>query len=170
MDADQRFQQLAKDIMTQPRVCIHRDFHSRNLMILEDDTLGVIDFQDAMIGPVTYDVISLIKDCYIAWSDEIVQDVLGNFYQNVVASVNEVSLTKFEHWCHCMILQRHLKCLGIFARLAVRDNKKEYLSNIPRMLKYIMNALHYLPEYSFIRNFIVVNILPHYPEVQESQS
>jgi aminoglycoside/choline kinase family phosphotransferase len=137
---EKTFSQLAQAIAKQPQVFIHRDYHSRNLMVMERGSLGILDFQDAMRGPLTYDLVSLLKDCYISWPRTKLLDWVHYFFTNSELSQGysseEEFLRDFE-WCG---LQRHLKVLGTFCRLALRDNKQEYLNDLPLTLKYVLEC------------------------------
>lgn len=124
----------------QPQVFVHRDYHSRNLMILPQNGPGILDFQDAMTGPITYDLVSLLQDCYIAWPRERIQNWVLDFYGKAKESkllTGQETYSEFLRWFDLTGLQRHLKNLGIFARLHYRDNKSGYLKDIPQVLKYI---------------------------------
>ncbi len=130
---------LVESALEQPRVIVHRDYHSRNLLLTHRHNPGIIDFQDAVSGPVTYDLVSLLKDCYIQWpQDQVEQWVRGYFdlalQSGVVRDEHEGS---FLRWFDLMGVQRHLKAAGIFARLYRRDGKPGYLGDIPRTLSYI---------------------------------
>lgn len=131
------FDWLTTQIENQPQVFIHRDYHSRNL-IVTDHSLGVIDFQDAMRGPYTYDLVSLLKDCYIQWPREKILQWLGYFYDN---SDREVGFSDFTREFDLCGLQRHLKVLGIFCRLHLRDNKPAYINDLPLTFNYVMSCL-----------------------------
>jgi aminoglycoside/choline kinase family phosphotransferase len=141
---DQVFDQLADQALAQPRVFVHRDYHSRNLMVSEADGLnpGILDFQDAVIGPVTYDLVSLLRDCYIAWPREQVERWALDYLHRAMAAgvftpaegLTDDTLLRWFDW---MGVQRHLKATGIFARLKLRDGKDGYLQDIPRTLGYV---------------------------------
>lgn len=132
------FRLLCDSALAQPRVFVHRDYHSRNLM-LHEPRPGIIDYQDAVLGPLTYDLVSLLKDCYIKWPAEKTAKWLENFHQQCVAStITDVSLEAFRSWFDLMGVQRHLKASGIFARLCHRDGKPGFLNDIPRTLSYIL--------------------------------
>ena len=154
---------LMASALEQPQVWVHRDFHSRNIMVLEAG-LGIIDFQDAVIGPITYDPVSLLKDCYIRWPREQQLSWLDTYYDQlrsmghaflgVEGSLStetkkdslpylseEVSKAQFEQWFDLMGLQRHLKVLGIFARLHIRDQKSAYLEDLPLVVAYVREGL-----------------------------
>ena len=156
-------ERLIASALEQPQVWVHRDFHSRNMMVLEAD-LGIIDFQDAVVGPITYDPVSLLKDCYIRWPRDQQLTWLDTYYDQV-QSISQsshgmngslstqpshgsranllagVSKARFEQWFDLMGLQRHLKVLGIFARLHIRDQKSAYLDDLPLVVAYVREAL-----------------------------
>lgn len=142
---DDTFKHIALTISQHPQTIIHRDFHSRNLMILNHLPLGVIDFQDAMVGPRAYDVVSLLKDCYIVW-DEPTQKYWCEYFFQLLKSTDHFE-TFWEEFNLCG-LQRHLKVLGIFCRLYYRDNKDRYLQDLPTVWNYTMNALKKFPCYN----------------------
>ncbi len=127
---------IADEIQKLPQVMIHRDYHSRNLMVIGDQ-LGVIDFQDAMLGPVCYDLVSLLKDCYISWPRAALLEWLNHFHQRSTAA-NTMSFEAFTRAFDLCGLQRHLKVLGIFSRLYLRDGKSAYLKDLPLTLNYVM--------------------------------
>jgi hypothetical protein len=129
---------LVQNVLEQPRVFVHRDYHSRNLMKLDKYNPGILDFQDAVKGPITYDLVSLLRDCYIAWPPVRVDQLALDFYE--IARANklvDVKPARFLRWFNLMGIQRHLKAIGIFARLKLRDAKDGYLKDIPRTLNYI---------------------------------
>lgn len=133
------FGELEAAILSQPQGFVHRDFHSRNLMCRPGQTPGVIDFQDAVLGPLSYDLVSLLKDCYIAWPPQQVQHWAMQYLHRAQAQglFAGVSAKRFWQDFELMGVQRHLKAAGIFARLFLRDNKAGYLKDIPRTLGYI---------------------------------
>lgn len=135
------FDRLADNALEQPVVCVHRDYHSRNLMVSDYHNPGVLDYQDAVIGPMTYDLVSLLRDCYISWPRTRVEDwVLGYFElagQTGILRPAQVDEEQFLKWFDWMGVQRHLKAAGIFARLNHRDGKPGYLDDIPRTLAYV---------------------------------
>jgi aminoglycoside/choline kinase family phosphotransferase len=142
------FEFLINEAMLQPQVFVHRDYHSRNLMVLSNGGPGVIDFQDALRGPVGYDLVSLLKDCYISWSRERVERwvkgyrrVLGNLGANVGDSEYQ-----FIRWFDLIGVQRHVKVLGIFCRLWHRDGKIGYLADLPLTFEYVLDASRRYPE------------------------
>ena len=132
---------LLNSAAEQPMAFVHRDYHSRNLMVVPGANPGIIDFQDAVIGPVTYDLVSLLKDCYIQWPLARVYGWAEGYRQRLVAAgVIEVGTTRWRRWFDWMGLQRHLKVLGIFARLNYRDGKSGYLNDLPMVLDYALTV------------------------------
>ena len=133
------FDKLVASALEQPRVLVHRDFHSRNLMPQDDGSLGVIDFQDAVLGPVTYDLVSLLRDCYIQWPPTRVQQWLGAYRGLLQARglPGAGDPQRFQRWFDLMGLQRHIKVLGTFARLYLRDGKPAYLDDLPLVIRYV---------------------------------
>jgi len=131
---------LIDNALEQPQVFVHRDYHSRNLMITEENNPGIIDYQDAVLGPITYDLVSLLRDCYISWPTEQVK--AWALYYRDQAVANEIMAPtqdqQFLRWFDLMGIQRHLKAIGIFARLNHRDGKPGYLGDIPRTLDYVL--------------------------------
>jgi len=151
----------------QPVVWVHRDFHSRNLMLLGDGDLGVIDFQDAVLGPVAYDPASLLKDCYIRWPRDQQLKWLDGYLkklrsprgitspvntpalsaaqasrrQTLAKQLENVKAAQFQRWFDLTGLQRHLRVLGVFARLHLRDHKSSYLADLPLVTEYVREAL-----------------------------
>ncbi len=132
------FDWLTNEISKEPLVFIHRDYHSRNLMLV-NNRLGVIDFQDAMVGPRTYDLVSLLKDCYIQWPPEKISQWLADFHNRLDAE-NRGSLSEFQRAFNLCGLQRHLKVLGVFCRLHLRDNKPGYLKDLPLTFNYALSC------------------------------
>ena len=133
------FQRLIDNALAQPRVWVHRDYHSRNLMVTAERNPGVLDFQDAVIGPVTYDLVSLLRDCYIDWPEAAVRRWIASYYRQAseAGCLEGVAAAQFRQWFDLMGVQRHLKAIGIFARLNHRDGKPGYLGDIPRALGYV---------------------------------
>lgn len=139
-------QLLVENALQQPQVFVHRDFHSRNLMWYQQ-SCAVIDFQDAVLGPVSYDLVSLLKDCYIAWDDDQVQRWVDGFRQRYNQKNNsDISQLQFLRWFDLMGVQRQLKAIGIFCRLNYRDGKKKYLYDIPRTMSHLTNTCRQYPE------------------------
>src|SRR5919108_6762 len=131
------FAALVKSALAQPTVYVHRDYMPRNLM-LTDPNPGVLDFQDAVIGPISYDVVSLLRDAFISWDEERVLDWTVRYWEKARAARLPVPAQFDEFWraFEWMGLQRHLKVLGIFARINYRDGKPQYLEDTPRFLRY----------------------------------
>lgn len=134
-------QTLIKNALEQPQLFVHRDYHSRNLMRIEFNNPGIIDFQDAVCGPVTYDLVSILRDCYIDWPVEEVESLALDYYYAATAkSLFDVEPQQFLKWFNLMGIQRHLKAVGIFSRLKIRDGKSAYLNDIPRTLNYLFQV------------------------------
>jgi aminoglycoside/choline kinase family phosphotransferase len=134
------YAQLIDNALEQPHVLVHRDFHSRNLMLLDHDELAVIDFQDAVVGPVTYDLVSLLRDCYIQWPVAQVRE-WALVYRDLLRARGLLADTPdalFLRWFDWLGLQRHIKVLGTFARLYLRDGKSAYLDDLPRVIHYVL--------------------------------
>ena len=131
---------LVDAALEQPTVFVHRDYHSRNLMVVDDGPLGMIDFQDAVRGPVTYDLVSLVKDCYVRLPRRVVERIAARFHAELADSQTLPDLPAFLRWMDLMGLQRHIKCAGIFSRLNLRDGKPGYLPDIPLVFSYIREA------------------------------
>ena len=156
---DQTMTVLEDAALAQPTVLVHRDYHSRNLMLLEQTPtaegdnadvfeLGVIDFQDAVHGPYSYDLVSLLRDCYIRWQPEQVAS-WGRYYLTAAQSqglLSGLAEAAFFRDFDLMGLQRHLKVMGIFCRLYLRDNKSQYLADIPLVIKYFLEVSSRYPE------------------------
>jgi len=139
---DEAFEALIRAALEQPRVFVHRDYHSRNLMVVPERNPGVLDFQDAVHGPLTYDLVSLLRDCYIAWPRQRVEGWALGYRDRAVAAgiIGALDDRDFLRWFDLMGIQRHLKAIGIFARLNHRDGKPGYLADIPRTLDYVLAA------------------------------
>lgn len=146
---DDGFATLIASALEQPTCFVHRDYHSRNLMLTADGGLGVIDFQDAVRGPVTYDLVSLLRDCYVEWDESQVDRWREAYRQRLVDArllPADTRAERFERWFDLMGVQRHLKVLGIFCRLYIRDGKSNYLSDLPRVLRYVLRVAARYPE------------------------
>jgi len=143
---------LAESALQQSVVFVHRDYHSRNLMITEENNPGVIDFQDAVNGPLTYDLVSLIKDCYIAWPRKKQLHWIDEFLK---LSMLNVDRQKFIKQLDLMGVQRHMKAVGIFARLNHRDGKPGYLNDIPRTLAYIFDVCQRYEELTELSSLLI---------------
>ncbi|HST27490.1 MAG TPA: phosphotransferase [Rudaea sp.] len=133
---------LVHAALEQPRVFVHRDYHCRNLLVTDTHSPGVIDFQDAVVGPVTYDLVSLLRDCYIAWPIERVEAWLEGYRQRTAAHADGKT---FRRWFDLVGLQRHIKVLGIFCRLNYRDGKPGYLADLPRVFAYVVEVARQYP-------------------------
>lgn len=158
---DKIWQLLIESALQQPRVCVHRDYHSRNLMYSDSEQPGVIDFQDAVVGPITYDLVSLLRDCYITWPDQQVTNWVDDYYQQLVANQQiHVDRKQFQRWFDLMGLQRHLKAIGVFARLKIRDNKHSYVQDIPRTMNYVTKVCQQYHELSEFNEILKQHILP----------
>lgn len=144
---DKVFEAIIANCLAQQQVFMHRDFHSRNLMFLEHGNPGVLDFQDAVFGPVTYDLGSLLRDAYIQWDEEIVLDWVVRYWQaakKVGLPVNP-DIDAFYQDFEFMALQRHLKILGIFCRLNYRDGKTNYMGDLPTVIDYVRKTCNRYP-------------------------
>jgi aminoglycoside/choline kinase family phosphotransferase len=153
---------LITSALEQPQVVVHRDFHSRNLMVTNNKNPGVIDFQDAVLGPVTYDLVSLYRDCYIRWPTSRIEQWVQTYYQQCVLAgiVGNIGGDKFLRWFDWMGLQRHIKVLGIFARLYLRDHKTGYLKDLPLVIYYTLSVAKKYPEFSRFVNWFERELLP----------
>ncbi|MDH5738460.1 MAG: phosphotransferase [Gammaproteobacteria bacterium] len=164
---DTVFGALVANALEQPLVLVHRDYHSRNLMYLENredfDNPGILDFQDAVRGPVTYDLVSLLKDCYIRWPDDWVYARVADHHERLIdAGLLDSSVDRqiFERWFDLMGLQRHIKVAGIFSRLKFRDGKERYLQDIPLVVNYITRMLEKYDEFLRFNDWFKVRLVP----------
>ncbi len=171
---DTTFAMLRESALTQPTVTIHRDYHSRNLLVPPGVSLsdsahsgsesvrpGVIDFQDAVCGPVTYDLVSLLKDCYINWPAARVEQWKERFRQQTRdAGLHNADRDTFHQWFELMGMQRHLKAAGIFARLDIRDGKPGFLKDIPRTVCYLVQASGRQPALRHFHEWLIERVLP----------
>ena len=139
---DKTFAVLIKNILAQPQVTVHRDYHSRNLMVTAENNPGILDFQDAVHGAITYDLASLFKDAYISWTEDDVMDWLVCYWQAAKKAGLPVNpdFGEFYKDFEWMGVQRHIKVLGIFARLYHRDGKDGYLKDMPLVMGYLQKA------------------------------
>lgn len=152
---------LIQSALQQTQVCVHRDYHSRNLMHIKIDNPGIIDFQDAVIGPITYDAVSLLRDCYISWSDTQIDQCLTPYYQQLKQTgLTRCDAQQFKRDFDLMGIQRHLKAIGIFSRLNIRDAKSAYLNDIPRTLNYVIDISQKYPELQRFNTFLTEVVLP----------
>lgn len=149
---------LIDSALEQPQTFVHRDYHSRNLMKVEHNNPGVIDYQDAVHGPITYDLVSLFKDCYIEWPRTRVEGWLKGY----LAQTNlDVDFETFLRWFDFMGVQRHLKVLGIFCRLNYRDGKSQYLNDLPLTLSYVADACQRYKTLEPLHELLETHVLNH---------
>ncbi len=150
------FDLLVQNSLQQPQVFVHRDYHSRNLLIHPRHNPAILDFQDAVKGAVTYDLVSLLKDAYVAWDRKWIEDKVFGYHQlaTQMGIISNVSEQEFLKWFDWMGLQRHIKVAGIFARLYHRDGKAGYLKDIPLVLKYIIETAELYPEMHGLKELI----------------
>ena len=152
---------LVDNALNQPQVFVHRDYHSRNLMVAGENNPGILDFQDAVEGPLTYDLVSLLKDCYVRWPAEQRWQWALEFYNQLEPNIREqVGEAAFRRHFDLTGVQRHLKAAGIFARLNHRDGKPAYLLDVPRTLSYIVELGDDYDELKWLIPFITANVLP----------
>jgi len=162
------FEFLTQEALAQPVVFVHRDFHSRNLMWLADRNPGVIDFQDALAGPVGYDLVSVLKDCYIEWPRARVEQWVSQYRAGLQSAPAGASILagssdqEFLRWFDLIGVQRHLKVLGIFARLWYRDGKSGYLADLPRTLGYVRDTARRYRELHALGEWIERRIMPQF--------
>ena len=160
------FEWLAQQALDQPQVWVHRDYHSRNLMRTDAGNPGVLDFQDAVKGPLTYDLVSLLKDCYITWPRQKLEAWLADYHRQIQQAglAKGIDQGQLLAWFDCMGAQRHLKAAGIFARLNIRDGKPGYLADVPRTLAYIVEAAKQQPKLEFLASLLSSEVLPRLAE------
>ncbi len=158
---DETFTLLAQIALEQPRVSVHRDYHSRNLMVSAHNP-GILDFQDAVYGPVAYDLVSLLRDCYIDWSWERVEQWVLDYHDIAIdhGILRGPQKEQFLRWFDLMGVQRHLKATGIFARLNHRDGKPGYLNDIPRTLNYVVEVSGRYAELGAFKQLLEERVLP----------
>lgn len=154
---------LQQSALSQPKTYVHRDYHSRNLMVTPQHNPGILDFQDAVHGPLTYDAVSLLRDCYIAWpAEQVVEWQRSYFLQLCEAGLlNKDEWNGFRKSMDLMGIQRHLKASGIFARLYHRDGKDGYLNDIPLTLQYIVQVGSQYPQLKTLVDLVESRVLPH---------
>jgi hypothetical protein len=155
---------LVENALQQPQSFVHRDFHSRNLMLTETNNPGVIDYQDAVYGAISYDLVSLLKDCYIKWPRAEINNWVDFYINRLAEKGSKVDRQQFQRWFDLMGVQRHLKASGIFARLSHRDSKHDYLKDIPRTLSYIVELKNDYKELRPLCLLIEEFILPEFEE------
>ena len=148
------YELLIQEALSQPQVFMHRDYHSANLMLLPAGEVGVLDFQDACIGPLTYDLASLLRDCYIDWPETLIQNMLEHYADLLRGQQSlQVPNDMLRRWFDWMGLQRHIKALMTFARKSVRDGEPRYLEFVPRTLQYIIEVSQQYPQLYAITAF-----------------
>ncbi len=159
---DEVFSLLVDNALDQPQVSVHRDYHSRNLMVSAHNP-GILDFQDAVHGPVTYDLVSLLRDCYINWPRERVEQWALGYHDIAIdhGILHGPQEERFLRWFDLMGVQRHLKATGIFSRLNHRDGKPGYLDDIPRTLGYVAEVCGHYPELGPFKRLLEERVLPH---------
>lgn len=162
------FRRLEVSALEQPQVLVHRDYHSRNLLICTDSNAapvtgpGVVDFQDAVWGPLTYDLVSLLRDCYVRWPQSRVHAWALDYRDRAVSCglLRDCSDVVFLRWFDWMGLQRHIKVLGIFARLYLRDHKPGYLQDLPLVMRYTLEVAENYPEFAEFVDWFKKVLLP----------
>ena len=153
IDFDPLFNHLAQRANHQDRVLVHRDFHSRNIVISDKEKLGLVDYQDAVCGPITYDIVSLLRDCYVKIDLPKMHDMLRMYYDRLVKNqMTSKPLNEFMIDFDLMGAQRHLKAIGIFSRLKHRDNKEAYMNDIPLTMSYLK---HLSKQYEMIDDLMI---------------
>lgn len=159
---DRTFTQLENIALNQPQTFVHRDYHSRNLILCKDGELGVIDFQGALWGGITYDLVSLLRDCYLRWPAQQVTDWALGYRQQAIATglIGTISEQEFLRWFDWLGLQRHIKVLGIFARLNLRDGKTGYLQDLPLVIRYTIEVAETYPELTPFADWFKAKLLP----------
>jgi len=155
---DDSYRLLIHDALSQPQVCVHLDYHSRNLMAVADNKHpGILDFQDAVRGPITYDLLSLLRDCYIDWPEDRVRQWVLRYQQQALQAglLSDDNPEQFLRWFDWIGLQRNLKCMGMFARLCERDHKTAYLQYIPRVIRYAREICARYPQFSALQPLLM---------------
>jgi aminoglycoside/choline kinase family phosphotransferase len=166
---DELFASLVRAADSQPAAFVHRDYHSRNLLVTAQDNPGILDFQDAVWGPVTYDLASLLKDCYIAWPPARVRAWVLEYREKLLEAGFALpgDAAEFIRWFDLIGLQRHIKVLGIFARLFYRDGKPQYLKDLPRVLDYARDTASSYADTAPFAAFIAKRIDPLFKSAQQ---
>ena len=158
------FEILATNAVQQPQVIVHRDYHSRNLMQIKNEKqLGIIDFQDAVIGADTYDLISITRDAYVQWEPTQVERWFKEFYM-LLPSQKDRTFEQFKRDADFMAMQRHIKILGIFVRLFERDGKDGYLKDLPRVMWYVLNQAKDYAELQPFVEFMQTRVMPNFTQ------
>ncbi len=153
---DQAMSYLIASAQEQPQVFVHRDYHSRNLMYHKEHNPGIIDFQDAVLGPITYDLVSLLRDSYIAWPEQKVYFWVEQYRQMLLREglLAKDDKEQFVRWFDWMGIQRQLKVVGIFSRLNYRDGKSNYIDDIPQTLEYLFRVCSRYEEFNALLQFL----------------
>ncbi|QFT53356.1 aminoglycoside phosphotransferase family protein [Microbulbifer sp. THAF38] len=156
------FQQLLESAASQPQTLVHRDYHSRNLMVRGGERPGIVDFQDAVWGPITYDLVSLLRDCYISWPRQRVERWALAYAATAEAAgvLEPVDPKEFIKWFDWMGLQRHIKVLGLFPRLSLRDGKQNYLGDLPLVIRYVLEVADRYEELKPFAQWFEQQLLP----------
>ena len=159
---ERTFKLLLDSAVEQPQVLVHRDYHSRNLMLRDGERPGVVDFQDAVWGPVTYDLVSLLRDCYVRWPREQVERWALCYAASAESAgvIGQIPADTFLRWFDWMGLQRHIKVLGLFPRLCLRDGKKSYLPDLPLVIRYALEVAGRYPELTPFADWFRDELLP----------
>ncbi len=164
---DETYEYLVGSALEQPSGFVHRDFHSRNLMVTALGNPGVIDFQDAVVGPVTYDLVSLYKDCYYRFDRNLVEQVVDDFRQRLARRGLVEPDAPMLRWFDLMGAQRHLKCLGIFSRLNLRDGKPGYLADIPLVVDYLVETSSIYPDLEGFHRWLCAEVMPWISDLKQ---
>lgn len=156
------FKSLEESALQQPQTLVHRDYHSRNLLLRDGADLGVIDFQGALWGACTYDLASLLRDCYVRFpAEQVTQWALQYREQALAAGIlKDTSEAEFLRWFDWIGLQRHIKVLGIFARLHLRDGKHHYLADLPLVIRYTLEVAETYPQFQAFADWFKTSLLP----------
>ncbi len=159
---EQVFDLLTESALEQPQVFVHRDYHCRNLMVLDGNELATIDFQDGVWGPITYDLVSLCRDCYLRWNEDRVTATLNAYAAKLKESgiLDQGQVDRIPGWFDWMGLQRHIKVLGIFSRLNLRDSKPRYLSDLPLVLRYVIEVSAGYAELAGFYQWLLDEVVP----------
>lgn len=168
-ELDACYDLLIGSAISQAQVLMHRDYHSANLMVLPGGEVGILDFQDAFIGPVTYDLVSLLRDCYIDWPKEKVEYWVSSYLQKLKnrGELTRLSDQQFLRMFDFMGMQRHLKALMTFSRKAVRDNQPRYLQHVPRTLSYLIDVSQTYSELASLHDYLRVTIAPAFERISK---
>ena len=163
------FNWLCDEALAQPTVLVHRDYHSRNLLVSPEGNPGIVDFQDAVQGPISYDLVSLLKDCYVVWPKKRLLAWFDRYREKAAAAGLDVGRDRagFLRGFDRMGLQRHLKVLGIFSRLWHRDGKSSYLGDLPRVLDYTLDVTSAAPELAEFDAYLRRAVVPAFEKVRK---